>query len=205
MGLGDVEVVRNRTAILTGVDIHVAAGDIVGVIGPNGAGKTTLLRVIAGLEPLSAGTRRTRTQLSIDYLAHSPAIYPELTLAENLTLVARMAGLDPTAVDEALRTVGLARAADRRADRASLGMLRRVEFARVLLRRPELLLLDEAHAGLDAGARDLVSYVVRDTADRGGAVVLVSHETERLKDLATRWLQLEAGTVSPLAGPDGVR
>jgi heme ABC exporter ATP-binding subunit CcmA len=201
--LDGVGLVRNQTAILTGVDLVIEPGDVVGVVGPNGAGKTTLLRVIAGLEPPSAGWRRLAGPLEIDYLAHTPALYPDLTLTENLTFVARMAGIDPDGVAGALRTVGLAGAAHRRAARASHGMLRRVEFARVLLREPSLLLLDEAHAGLDANARDLVAHVVGGVAARGGAAVLVSHEVERLTGLATRIVDIEAGTLTARPALDG--
>lgn len=165
--------------------------------GPNGAGKTTLLRVLAGVTAPTSGHREPAdlAPTRIELLGHADTLHPDLTLAENLDVVARLRHAPPGAVRRALAHVGLAAAADRRAGRCSAGMRRRTEFARLRLTRPELLLLDEPDVALDEDARVLVEDAVATTIDRGGAVVVASHAPERLHHLATaRWM-VRDGTV----------
>ncbi len=201
--LSDVGVVLNRSPILRGVDLQVEAGEVLGIVGANGSGKTTLLRVLATLIAPSRGSVRIlglppeAARPQIELIGHTPALYPELTLGENLRFVARLTGRPTDEVDTYLVRVGLTGAGDRRADRSSHGMQRRVEFARALLRRPQVLLLDEAHAGLDAEARALVDHVVEHVTGRHGVVVMVSHEPDRISGLAGRVLRLVNGALSP--------
>lgn len=203
----DVGFDTSGSVILRGVDLTIQPGDIVGVVGPNGAGKTTLLRLLATLHRptsgsysvlgISADTRPEELaspRRSIALIGHYPALWPELTLRENIELVARLRG-DPPAGDP-LDTVGLAGVAGWKASRTSLGMQRRVEFARLLTWTPRLLLLDEPHAGLDTATTPLVDEVVGRVADRGGAAVLVSHDPARVTPLVTRSITVTAGTVS---------
>ena len=192
--------------ILHDVDLTMSPGDVLGVSGPNGSGKTTLLRLLATLLRPSTGTWTTlgvsehsprqaivRMRPAIALLGHTPAVWPELTLRENVDIVE---GLAPSDGDlDPLSAVGLAGAADRRAEQASLGMLRRVEFARVLRRVPKLLLLDEAHAGLDAAAAEVVAEAVRRVTSCGGAAVMVSHEPARINELTTRTARIDSGNL----------
>jgi heme exporter protein A len=131
----------------------------------------------------------------IALLGHHPGLWGELTLIENLTFVARLAGAGTEGADRALELVGLGGAKNRRADHSSHGMQRRVEFARVMLIQPDLLLLDEAHAGLDKAAQELVKAAVRDVRERNGGVVLVSHEPDRMLPLVSATYALEGGTL----------
>ena len=199
--LREVGVVLNRTPILRAVNLDLAPREVLGVVGPNGSGKTTLLRVLATLLQPTTGAFSLGTGVppstTVELIGHAPAVYPELTLHENLAFVARLEGRDPGLVDRHLHTVGLGGAADRRADRSSRGMQRRIDFARALIRNPELLLLDEAHAGLDVDAQELVRHVVADVVARDGAVVMVSHEPDRMRQLATRVVHLSGGTLTP--------
>jgi ABC-type multidrug transport system ATPase subunit len=200
-----VDVRRNGALILRELDLVVEAGEIVAVTGPNGSGKTTLLRLISTLLAPTGGrahvldvdlSKRAKilaVRHRIGMVGHSPAVWPELTLAENISVLPALAGLGNEAIHRMLDEVGLGRAADRRADRASLGMQRRVEFARLRLRPPDLLLLDEAHAGLDAGAAALVADTARQVQSRDGAVVVVSHEIGRMADTLTRTLAMRDG------------
>lgn len=204
-GLGaDVE----RTPVLRGADLTVGAGEAVGLVGANGSGKSTLLRVLATLLPPAAGSGHVlgaelgtaaciAVRPRIGLAGHVPALYPQLTLRENLRLVARLTGAGERAADEALSVVGLARAGERRADRCSQGMQRRADLARILLTRPSLLLLDEVHAGLDGASVALVDLVVRGVLSRGGAAVVVSHEREWLNSMAHRLAEVAGGRVLP--------
>ena len=198
-----------RTPVLRGVDLTVAAGEAVGLVGGNGSGKSTLLRVLATLLAPRSGTAHVlgarlgtreveRVRPAIAMVGHAAALYPRLTLAENLRFWCRLSGRDAGAAGAALRMVGLERAADRPADRCSHGMLRRAELARAWLASPRLLLLDEADAGLDRSSAALVDLLVTEARGRGGCAVVVSHEQERLGSTVDRLVEIEAGALRPV-------
>jgi heme exporter protein A len=203
--LVDVGVRFGTTPVLTGVSLEVQPGSVIGVAGPNGAGKTTLLGVIATLIRPTSGsgtvlgadlgtpqTRRIRSR--IGWSGHDPGLYPELTLGENLRFSAAVTGTDPHRADASLAAVGLAAAAGRRADRSSNGMQRRVDLARLLMLQPDLVLLDEAHAGLDQAAEEIIDEVLARTRRRGGAAILVSHDRHRLERQVDAVVRLEDGS-----------
>lgn len=206
--LDSVSVRAGAVRILHHVDLEVGSGEAIGVFGANGAGKTTLLRLLATLVRPSEGTgtvfgadlggeERFDVRPRIGYVGHVPGLYPELTLQENLLFVSDAMGADAMAMSarDALSAVGLAGAADRRADRCSHGMQRRAEFARILMTKPDLLLLDEPHSALDGDAVDLVEAIVARTTDAGGAAVLVSHDQGRVASMATRTLEVAGGAL----------
>lgn len=200
--------------VLRGLHLRLDVGEVVGLVGPNGSGKSTLLRVLAGLLPpvhgegtvLGADLRaagaaareaRAAARASVVLVGHQAALYPQLELGENLRLVAHLTGRPQERADRALAAVGLAAAARRRADRCSHGMLRRADLARAMLTRPRLLLLDEAHAGLDRDAVRLVELLVEQVRARSGTSVLVSHEADRLLPLVDRAVELVDGAAAP--------
>ncbi len=186
-------------------------GEAIGLIGSNGSGKTTLLRLVATLLAPTDGEgsvlgvslrspERFAVRPRIGLIGHTPALYPQLTLEENLAFVARVSGTPAAEVPAVLDRVGLGLARHRRAAACSHGMQRRGEFARVMLTRPDLLLLDEAHAGLDPQAADLVAYLVKGVRARGGAAVVVSHEHGRIAPLVGRFVELAAGAIADPGG-----
>jgi heme ABC exporter ATP-binding subunit CcmA len=196
-----------RFPALAGVDLDVATGEIVLVQGSNGAGKTTLLRACAGLVPFTAGeaevlghdmrTSRKAVRRRVGLLGHATFLYDDLTVADNLTFSARAAGADAAAAAEAMARLGLdGRLRDVPAGRLSAGQRRRVAVAAVVARRPELWLLDEPHAGLDAAGRNLLDAIVREAAAGGATVLLASHELDRAAALATRTVTMAGGQVA---------
>jgi heme exporter protein A len=206
--LAGVGVILGATPVLRNLDLEVHAGQVVGLVGANGSGKTTLLRLLATLLPPTSGAgsvlgarldgrARFAVRPAIALVGHTPSLYPQLSLAENLELVARLLGQPHARAIEALEAVGLAGARRRRAGHCSQGMLRRAEFARILLTRPRLLLLDEAHAGLDPAASGLVEQLVAEVRGRQGTAVVVSHEPRRLGRLVDRTLELAGGRLQP--------
>lgn len=208
--------------VLRGIDLLVGRGHAVALMGANGTGKTTLLRILA---TLLKPTRGTGTVLGADlrsepdlvreriaYFAYLPALYEDLTAAENLAFSLRMRGQRPEAgeIEQALERVDLGSHGDARVRGLSTGMRRRVSLARVLLQRPELLLLDEPYAAFDESGILLVDELVADVRARGGAVVAATHDLPRTGHLIDRLLRLDGGTLTeeqvPPAGfpyPDG--
>jgi heme ABC exporter ATP-binding subunit CcmA len=204
-------VVRLRAAVcllgrfpaLAGVDLDVAAGEIVLLSGPNGAGKTTLLRLLAGLVPLYSGEasvfgidlaadRRTaRRELAL--VGHETFCYDDLTVRENLRFWARAAGYDEAAADTAIERLGLGRQADIAHRRLSAGQRRRLAIAVALARDPRLLLLDEPHAALDAEGRAVLDAVIQAAPSEGRTVLLASHELDHARSLTTREVVLTSG------------
>lgn len=211
--LAGVDVEVGGLPVLRGLDLRLEAGEAVGLMGPNGSGKSTLLRVLATMLPLARGTgqvlgvglrqaggtgrERRAVGTSVVLVGHQPALYPQLELGENLRLVARLTGRSPVDAARALDAVGLGRATRRRADQCSLGMLRRADLARALLTEPRLLLLDEAHAGLDRDSVRLVELLTAQVRARSGAVLLVSHSHDRLRPLIDRLVELVDGAAVP--------
>ena len=174
--------------------------------GPNGAGKSTLLAVAATfLRPsggrgtvlgASLGTPQALTvRPRIGWSGHLPALYPDLTLGENLAITARLGGRPPTDGLAALDRVGLGGATGIRAERCSNGMRRRADLARLLVGRPVLVLLDEPDSGLDRDAAAIVTHLIDATTGLGGGVLCVSHDAARLSAWTDRVLRIREGRI----------
>ena len=207
VSLVGIAVRRPGTLVLRDITLDLGPGEALGVFGANGSGKTTLLRVMATLLRPTSGTgvvlgaalgtaEVEAVRIRIGLVGHEPALAPHLTLAENLHLVADLAGIDRSAADAALVAVGLGGAVHRRVMHCSNGMRRRAEFARIVMRPPDLLLLDEAHVGLDPDASRLVAHVIAEVTGRGGAAVLVSHERERAAAIIGRAVAVSDGMLA---------
>ncbi|MDQ1402226.1 MAG: type transport system ATP-binding protein [Actinomycetota bacterium] len=195
-----------RFPALAGVDLDVELGEVVALQGPNGAGKTTLLRACAGLVPIASGEadvlghdlrREPRAiRRRVGLLGHAGFLYDELTVADNVHFAVKAAGVDASRIDAALERLDLnGRLRNLSVSRLSAGQRRRVALAVLVARAPELLLLDEPHAGLDAGGRDLTDDIVREASQRGATVLLASHELERAQALADRTVTVAGGQV----------
>jgi heme ABC exporter ATP-binding subunit CcmA len=199
-----------RFPALAGADLDVHRGEIVLVRGPNGAGKTTLLKVCAGLLTVAQGEAtvlgcdlvadRRSVRRRVGLLGHDNGLYPDLTVAENLRFWGRASGATEQEVAVALDRLGLGgRLRDVPVQRLSTGQRRRTSLAVLVARRPELWLLDEPHAGLDADGRDLLDGLLRDAVSVGATVLLASHELDRAEGLAHRSVTLVGGRVLPEA------
>jgi heme ABC exporter ATP-binding subunit CcmA len=192
-----------RFPALAGVDLDVAAGDVVLLSGANGAGKSTLLRLLAGLVPLHTGTAevlghdlardRRAHRRHIALVGHETACYDDLTVTENLRFGASAVGASTEAVGDVLGRLALERVADVRHGRLSAGERRRLALATALVRDPQLLLLDEPHAGLDSEGRAVLDDVLRTARSAGRTVLIASHELDRARALADREVVLTAG------------
>jgi ABC-2 type transport system ATP-binding protein len=191
----------SRTAV-DGLSLSVASGEIFVFLGPNGSGKTTLFRVLSTLIPLQTGeisilgyslrneASAIRSRLGVVF--QSPSLDKKLTVAENLHHQGKLYGLGGANLrnrcDEMLDALGIADRAGDLAETLSGGMRRRVELAKGLLHRPQMLLLDEPSTGLDPGARsDLWRYLQQICISDGVTIVLTTHlleEAERADHIA---------------------
>jgi heme ABC exporter ATP-binding subunit CcmA len=196
-----------RFPALAGIDLDVAAGEIVLLRGPNGAGKTTLLRSCAGLLPVARGEARVlghdltdrrqarEVRRRVGLLGHATGLYDELTVRDNVDFWGRAAGASAPDIESALATCGLSgRLLGLTVARLSAGQRRRTSLACLLARRPELWLLDEPHAGLDRDGRDQLDGLVRSAVAAGATVLFASHELDRAEALADRVVALDGGT-----------
>jgi ABC-2 type transport system ATP-binding protein len=179
---------------LRGVSLTAAPGELVAVIGPNGAGKTTLLSILAGIQRPDEGTIE-RAPSEIGWVPQQPALYGKLTVAENLTLFARLErAADPPATVE--RMLELTDLADRAGDQVSTlsgGNRQRVNIAIGLLAEPEVLLLDEPSAALDPRQRERLWEFILRLAGGGTTVVFATHHIQEADRYASQLIVLADG------------
>ena len=202
--LSGVVAVLGQFPALAGVDLSVQRGEIVLLQGPNGAGKTSLLRVCAGLMPIERGTghvlgidlatNREAIRSRVGLLGHANGLYLDLTVMQNLQFWASTVAATPSEVSDAMATMRIdGRLAEVKASQLSAGQRRRCALASLIVRRAEIWLLDEPHAGLDAAGRDELDALLRSAVTSGATVVLASHERDRALGLATRTVTIDGG------------
>jgi iron(III) transport system ATP-binding protein len=194
---------------LAGVHLSVPTGALVAVLGPSGCGKTTLLRCVAGLEHLDAGEIRVAGNVVAGPRTHLPAhrrrvalvpqegaLFPHLSVAENIAYGLDRAARRSGRVDEVLQLVGLQAHHRRMPHQLSGGQQQRVALGRALAPRPRLILLDEPFSALDAGLRAELRQDVRDALRADGATaVLVTHDQGEALSLADRVAVMRDGVV----------
>jgi ABC-2 type transport system ATP-binding protein len=200
---------------LAGVDLTLSAvGELTVLVGVNGCGKTTLLRVLAAAlapsegrvallghrSPAAGGRRPPRSLLRrLADVPQDPALDPEMRGGETLRLMAVLYGLPRrrrrARIAEVAVAFGLGELMDRPVATLSGGQRRRLHLAAGLLHEPDLLLLDEPAAGLDAGAREALWAELARRAGAGATIVVVSHALAEVERHAARVVMLDAGRV----------
>jgi NitT/TauT family transport system ATP-binding protein len=198
---------------LADITFDVRRGEFVCVVGPSGAGKTTLLRCMAGLTAPTSGQalfegaplRRVPDQVGVVFQDYGRSLYPWLTVSRNVALPLKVRGMaraDRAArVDEVLGSVSLAGVGRRYPWQLSGGMQQRVAIARALAYRPELLLMDEPFASVDAQTRfELEDLILRLHQEFSVTVIFVTHDIDEAIYLADRVVVLSAspGTVTEI-------
>ena len=172
-----------------GLSFAVRPGTVTGFLGPNGAGKTTTLRTILGLTRPTSGTaligdshyaRLDRPPFSVGAALEADGFHPRRTARDHLRVIARPHRIPDARVDEVLEEVDLTGAARRRVGGFSLGMRQRLALAGALLGDPPLLVLDEPANGLDPAGVHWLRALLRARVDRGGTVLLSSHQLAEL-------------------------
>ncbi|WP_313896461.1 ABC transporter ATP-binding protein [Streptomyces sp. GC420] len=189
---------RRRTPVLRGVDLELAAGEVVGLVGENRSGKSTLMKILVG--ELAADTGSVTHGGRVGYCPQEPVVYERLTCDEHFELFGRAYGL----TDESERAsraliysqLGFERYAAARADRLSGGTLSKLNLGLALLADPEVLLLDEPYAGFDFDTYLKFWDLVAQRRQAGRSVLIISHfvtDEERFD----RIVQLRDGQAVP--------
>ena len=188
--------------VLKGVSLDFRQGEVLALLGPNGAGKSTLIRVLTGaLTPRSGQVifPTGNNRASVGLAPQEIALYPWLTPRENCIAFARLSGLSRTQTRERIGPVmtlsGCQSVEKTPVSRLSGGYQRRANVAAALMSQPDLLILDEPTAGLDAEGRRHVGSVVEAIRDAGAAIMLVTHEFEFAESLADRIGILDEGAL----------
>jgi multiple sugar transport system ATP-binding protein len=217
----------NGVVALRDVCFHVGDGELVTIVGPSGCGKTTLLRVIAGLEEPSAGTIRMNGAVindlpprarNVGMVFQRPALYPHLTVRDNLAFGERMR-CDPMwrflrrtrsheqsiakGVHEAAAILGIESLLERRPTQLSGGQQQRVALGRALVRNPGLFLLDEPLSGLDGPLRAEIRRELHlFQKERRATMIYVTHDQQEALTLGQRVIVLARGTVQQIGEPE---
>jgi iron(III) transport system ATP-binding protein len=201
--------------VLTGVDLEVPAGELTAILGPSGSGKTTLLRVLAGFDRADAGTvtlgetvvdgpgaHLAPERRRIGYVPQEGSLFPHLTVAANVGFGLPGRQRRGRATAELLEAVGLAGLGRRYPHQLSGGQQQRVALARALAIRPQIVLLDEPFASLDAHLRASVRADVQSLlADAGITGILVTHDQDEALSTADRVAVLRDGRIAQCAAP----
>jgi ABC-2 type transport system ATP-binding protein len=202
--------------VLRGIDLELERGRTLGLAGPNGSGKSTLLRLLAGLDAPKSGALAVlggspgdaRVRRRIGYLPEDSAFPPELTLRGALHLLGALQDMPRdqcrARTEELLVEVGLAQRATTTLARCSRGMLRRFGLAQAWLHAPDLILLDEPTAGLDAEGFEVLDRLLGEARARDTTVVLASHVPSDLSRSCDRVAILLDGRIAQEGAPDDV-
>ena len=209
------KVYDNGQVAVQGASFEVADGELMVLVGPSGCGKSTLLRMIAGLEDISAGTLSIGDRVvndvapkdrDIAMVFQSYALYPHMTVAENLAFGLKLRKHDQATIDRrvgaAAETLGLTTMMDKRPGQMSGGQRQRVALGRALVREPSVFLLDEPLSNLDAKLRHSVrTEIARLHRQLGTTMIYVTHDQVEAMTLGQRIVVLKDGEIQQIDTP----
>ena len=193
--------------VLRGVDLRVEPGQILGLLGRNGAGKSTLITILCGLKRADAGSVRIcgknpaahNIGQLLGYAPQELGIYPDLSVAQNLTAFGELHGLGRreavVRAGEVMDLLGLSEKRDQRASHLSGGQQRRLHAGMAIMHKPRLIFMDEPTVGADVEARSQILSAVRQLAEEGAAVVYTSHYLAEFEELGSDIAILSEGRI----------
>lgn len=206
--------------VIDGVDFRLAAAELVALVGPNGAGKTSFLNLVSGQMRPNAGTimlggvdvtglepkAHKRRQLFRSY--QNGGTFGKLTAVQNVAIAGLVRDMDRKSAEAkaagALKRVGLGPVADWPAERLSGGQRKLIDFARLLLAKPAVALLDEPTAGVNPAIMEVMRSIIADMRDAGTGFIVISHDLPWVFGLCQRVVVLAAGKVLTMGSPSEV-
>ncbi len=203
------------TTVIHGVDIEIADGEFAVLVGPSGCGKTTLLRMIAGLEEITEGeiliggkvvNRMLPKERDIAMVFQNYALYPHMTVRDNMSFSLRLAKADKATVDKqvarAADMLGLGKLLDRYPRQLSGGQRQRVAMGRAIVRDPQVFLFDEPLSNLDAKLRVQMRTEIKELHQRLKTTsVYVTHDQIEAMTMADKIVVMKDGVVEQVGGP----
>jgi len=214
------KIIKNfgNVRVLKGIDLDVEDGEFIVFVGPSGCGKTTLLRLIAGLEDITEGDLHIGEQRvndvppkqrNIAMVFQNYAIYPHMTVAENISFGMRIRGNQKadieTAVNDVAATLGLSDLLHRKPKQLSGGQRQRVAMGRAIVRDPAVFLMDEPLSNLDAELRNQMRVEIKSLQRRlGTTTIYVTHDQVEAMTLADRIAIMKDGEIQQFGAPDDV-
>lgn len=179
------------------LSLKIHQGEVFGLLGPNGAGKTTTILMMLGLvEPTSGKVRvcdlnpthePIEVKKKVAYMPDSLGFYDDMTALENLRYIANINGQSTSKMEEALAWVGLQEDKDKKTSTFSRGMKQRLGLADVLVRDPEVIIMDEPTLGIDPeGVRDFLQMIRKLSKEHGKTILLSSHHLHQVQQVCDR-------------------
>ncbi|WP_233510039.1 ABC transporter ATP-binding protein [Actinomadura craniellae] len=212
MSVRGLRVDRGGRPVLRGLDFDVPRGAVLGLLGPSGCGKTTLIRSIVGVQMVRGGTVTVlgrpagdpELRRLVGYATQQPAVYTDLTVAENLRYFGSVLGASRHDADRVIAQVGLADQRGQLVGTLSGGQLSRASLAVALLGGPELVVLDEPTVGLDPLLRQELWGLFHELA-AGGVTLIVSSHVMDEASRCDRLLLMREGDILADAAPAALR
>ena len=200
-----ITAVTKRFGAVTAVDnvsLEISSGEVLALLGPNGAGKTTLLDMVLGFTEPDTGTLNTLRQSpqratsngDVGAVLQDGGLLEDLTVAETIRMIAAC-HVSPLPVAEVMHRAGITDFANRKVKKCSGGQKQRLRFGLALLTDPQLLILDEPTAGMDAAARREFWTTMRTEAQRGRTIVFATHYLREADDYADRVVLMSEGKI----------
>lgn len=211
-----------QVEVLRGIDLNIEQGEVIALIGKSGSGKSTFLRCINGLEEINAGSilvdgdpvgrnekELQKLRLKVGMIFQQFNLFPHLSALDNtalaLKVVKRLGASDARMIGmEKLEKVGLAHKAQARPHQLSGGQQQRVAIARALAMDPVVLLCDEVTSALDPELVEEVLQVIRQLAQEGMTVIMVTHEMSFARSVCSRVVFMHDGRIHEIGPPDDV-
>jgi ABC-2 type transport system ATP-binding protein len=210
-----IKIYRNTHEMaVSGLNVEIHRGEIFGLLGPNGAGKTTTISMMCGLFTPTTGTIEvegkilssdTRFKKIMGVVPQDIALYPTLTVRENLEYFGSMYGLTPNELKRSIEKYtlifGLAEVKKKKVSTLSGGMKRRINLVAALLHNPGILFLDEPTVGIDVQSRLVIIEFLRQLNQEGTTLVYTSHDMTEAQQFCTRVAIMDQGTIICIGKP----
>lgn len=218
LALKDATKYYKKVKAVDSVNLEVKKGEFLTILGPSGSGKTSLLKLIAGFEELSGGsicldhqdiTRKKPYERNIGMLFQNYALFPHMTVADNIAYPLRIRRMDKSQIDErvqkTLELVHLGEFGDRYPAKLSGGQQQRIALARAIVFNPPLLLLDEPLGALDKNLRERMQLEIKHIQEKVGITTIsVTHDQEEALTMSDRVCIMNRGKIEQIASPEEI-